>query len=241
MKVSEYVLDRVNRFQVGYVFTYTDFDLPAKDADAVMKALNRMVKSGKIKKLSKGKFYKPKNSQFGELKPDIYQFVKDLLEKDGKIIGYITGYSIYSQLGLTTQVYNTIQIGVNREKKATKRGMYKIKFIKQPNKITKENIPLLRILDSIRNIKKIPDTTVENSCIRLKAIINELEISDQEMLIKLVLKYNPATRALLGAILETVNNELDTDIIYKTLNPATSYSFKISEKILPNQLRWFIK
>jgi len=45
----------------------------------------------------------------------------------------------------------------------------------------------------------------------------------------------------LGAILETVNNELDTDIIYKTLNPATSYSFKISEKILPNQLRWFIK
>jgi len=241
MKVSEYVLDRVNRFQVGYVFTYTDFDLPAKDADAVMKALNRMVKSGKIKKLSKGKFYKPKNSQFGELKPDIYQFVKDLLEKDGKIIGYITGYSIYSQLGLTTQVYNTIQIGVNREKKATKRGMYKIKFIKQPNKITKENIPLLRILDSIRNIKKIPDTTVENSCIRLKAIINELEISDQEMLIKLVLKYNPATRALLGAILETVNNKLDTDIIYKTLNPATSYSFKISEKILPNQLRWFIK
>jgi len=241
MKVSEYVLDRVNKFQVGYVFTYTDFDLPAKSADAVMKALNRMVKYGKIKKLSKGKFYKPKNSQFGKLKPDIYQVVKDLLEKDGKIIGYLTGYSIYSQLGLTTQVYNTIQIGVNGEKKATKRGMYKIKFIKQPNKITKENIPLLRILDSIRNIKKIPDTTVEKSCIRLKAIINELEISDQEMLIKLVLKYNPATRALLGAILETVNNELDTDIIYKTLNPATSYSFKISEKTLPNQQKWFIK
>ncbi|MFO7827178.1 MAG: DUF6088 family protein [Bacteroidales bacterium] len=241
MKVSEYVLDRVNKFQVGYVFTYTDFGLPAKDADAVMKALNRMVKSGKIKKLSKGKFYKPKNSQFGELKPDIYQVVKDLLEKDGKIIGYITGYSIYSQLGLTTQVYNTIQIGVNREKKATKRGMYKIKFIKQPNKIKKENIPLLRILDSIRNIKKIPDTTVENSCIRLKAIINDLEMSDQEMLIKLALKYNPATRALVGAIIENVNSKLDTENLYKSLNPATSYSFKISEKTLPNQHKWFIK
>ena len=240
MKVSEYVLDRVNRFQVGYVFTYTDFDLPAKDADAVMKALNRMVKSGKIKKLSKGKFYKPKNSQFGELKPDIYQVVKDLLEKDGKIIGYFTGYSIYSQLGLTTQVYKTIQIGVNGEKKATKRGMYKIKFIKQPNTITKKNIPLLRILDSIRNIKKIPDTTVEKSCIRLKAIIKDLEISDQKLLMKLAMKYNPATRALLGAILENVN-KLDTDVIYKTLNPATSYTFNISEKTLPNQQKWFIK
>lgn len=241
MKVSEYVLDRVSRFQVGYVFTYTDFDLPAKNSDAVMKALNRMVKSGKIKKLSKGKFYKPKNSQFGELKPDIYQVVKDLLEKNGKIIGYITGYSIYAQLGLTTQVYNTIQIGVNGEKKATKRGMYKIKFIKQPNKITKENIPLLRILDSIRNIKKIPDTTVENSCIRLKAIINDLEMSDQEMLIKLAFKYNPAIRALVGAIIENVNSKLDTENLYKSLNPATSYSFKISEKTLPNQQKWFIK
>ncbi|MCK5028135.1 MAG: hypothetical protein KAR57_00780 [Bacteroidales bacterium] len=241
MKVSEYVLDKVNRFQVGYVFTYTDFNLPVNNTDAVMKALNRMVKSGKIRKLSKGKFYKPKKSQFGELKPDVYQVVKDLLEKDGKLIGYITGYSIYSKLGLTTQIYNTIQIGVKREKKATKRGMYKIKFIKQPNTITKESIPLLRILDSIRNIKKIPDTTVEKTCIRLKAIINDLEKSDQELLMKLALKYNPATKTLVGAIIENVNSELDTEIIYKTLNLATSYSFKITEKTLPNKQKWFIK
>lgn len=241
MKVSEYVLDKVNKFQAGYVFTYTDFNLSAKNADAVMKALNRMVKSGKLKKLSKGKFYKPKNSQFGELKPDIYQVVKDLLEKEGKIIGYITGYSIYSQLGLTTQVYNTIQIGVNREKKAIKRGMYNIKFIKQPNTITKENIPLLRILDGIRNIKQIPDTTVENSCVRLKAIIKDLKISDQKLLMKLAMKYNPATRSLLGAILENVNNKLDTDVIYKTLNPSTSYNFNNLKKTLTNQQKWFIK
>lgn len=241
MKVSEYVLDKVNKFQAGYVFTYTVFNLSAKNADAVMKALNRMVKSGKLKKLSKGKFYKPKNSQFGELKPDIYQVVKDLLEKEGKIIGYITGYSIYSQLGLTTQVYNTIQIGVNREKKAIKRGMYNIKFIKQPNTITKENIPLLRILDSIRNIKQIPDTTVENSCVRLKAIIKDLKISDQKLLMKLAMKYNPATRSLLGAILENVNNKLDTDVIYKTLNPSTSYNFNNLKKTLTNQQKWFIK
>lgn len=241
MKVSDIVKDKIDRLGNGFVFTYDYFQLRVDQISALKKVLSRMVKSGKLKKLSKGKFYKPKNSQFGELKPDIYQVVKDLLEKDGKIIGYLTGYSIYSQLGLTTQVYNTIQIGVNGEKKATKRGLYKIKFIKQPNKITKENIPLLRILDSIRNIKKIPDTTVEDSCIRLKAIINDLEMSDQEMLIKLALKYNPATRALVGAIIENVNSKLDTENLYKTLNPATSYSFKISEKTLPNQHKWFIK
>ncbi len=241
MKISDIVKDRIDRLESGFIFTYDYFQLGVDQISALKKVLSRMVDSGKLKKLSKGKFYKPKNSQFGELKPDIYQVVKDLLEKDGKILGYITGYSIYSQLGLTTQVYNTIQIGVNREKKATKRGMYKIKFIKQPNTITKENIPLLRILDSIRNIKKIPDTTVENSCSRLKVIINDLEIRGQEFLMKLAVRYNPATRALVGAIIENVNSKLDTNNIYKTLNPATGYSFKITEKTLPNQQKWFIK
>lgn len=241
VKVSDIVKDKIDRLESGYVFTYDYFSLGVNQISALKKVLSRMVKSGKIKKLSKGKFYKPQKSQFGELGADNYQVVKDLLEKDGKVIGYITGFSIYNQLGLTTQVYNTIQIGVNREKKAIQRGIYKIKFIKQPNKITKENILLLRILDSIRNIKKISDTTVENSCIRLKAIINELELKDQEKLIKLVLKYNPATRALFGAIIEDVNSKLETEIIYQSLNPATIYNFRITEKTLPNRQKWFIK
>jgi len=37
--------------------------------------------------------------------------VKDLLEDDGKLVGYLTGYSVYNQLGLSTQVNNTMQIG----------------------------------------------------------------------------------------------------------------------------------
>jgi len=241
MKVSDIVKDRIDRLESGFVFTYDYFQLGVDKISALKKVLSRMVDSGKLKKLSKGRFYKAKKSQFGELKPDVYQVVKDLLEKDGKVVGYITGYSVYSQLGLTTQIYNTIQIGVNGEKKATKRGMYMIRFMKQPNTITKESIPLLRILDSIRNIKKISDTTVEKACIRLKAIINDLEKSDQELLMKLALKYNPATKTLVGAIIENVNSELDTQILYKTLNSATSYSFNITEKTLPNKEKWFIK
>lgn len=64
--------------------------------EAVFKALNRMVKAGKISKLSKGKYYKPEKTPFGEWQPDQEQVVKDLLEDDGKLIGYLTGYSIYN-------------------------------------------------------------------------------------------------------------------------------------------------
>ena len=241
MKVSDIVKDKIGRLESGFVFTYDYFQVGVDQISALKKALSRLVESGKLRKLSKGRFYKPRNSQFGELKPDVYQIVKDLLEKGGKIIGYMTGYPVYNQLGLTTQVSGVIQIGTNNDKKALTRGMYKIKFIKQVNKITKENIPLLRILDSIRYIKNIPDTTDDKACIRLKSIIKKLKKEELELLMKLVLEYSPGTRALTGAIIESVNNDIEMGLIYKTLNPATKYSFSIIQKTLPNKQKWYIK
>ena len=129
MKITEYIAYSIDRLPKGYVFTYADFldkvkNIAAKrpskadrsiGKEAVIKALNRMALSGKITKLSKGKFYKSEKSAFGELQPNRYQIVKDLLEENGKITGYLTGYSIYNQLGLTTQISNIIQIGKNAE------------------------------------------------------------------------------------------------------------------------------
>ncbi|MCF8253069.1 MAG: hypothetical protein K9H61_07455 [Bacteroidia bacterium] len=57
-------------------------------------------------------------------------------------------------VGLTTQVYNTIQIGKNQVHPNFKRERYTIAYVKQKNTLTKENISLLQLLDAIRNIKK---------------------------------------------------------------------------------------
>ncbi len=200
-----------------------------------------MVASGKINKLSKGKYYKPEISVFGTLLPNQYQVVKDLLEKDGKIIGYITGYSNYNQLGLTTQVSNTIQIGRNEIRSSLQRGMYKIAFVKQKNTITKENIPLLQILDSIKDIRIIPDTTISASCTRLMAIIKTLSPEKQTQLVKLAIKYTPTTRALLGALLEQSGINTITDSLRKSLNPITVYKLSGIDGVLPNATNWNIK
>ncbi len=199
-----------------------------------------MVASGKINKLSKGKYYKPEISVFGTLLPNQYQVVKDLLEKDGKIIGYITGYSNYNQLGLTTQVSNTIQIGRNEIRPSLQRGMYKIAFVKQKNTITKENIPLLQILDAIKYIRIIPDTTISASCTRLMAIIKTLSAEKQTQLVKLAIKYTPTTRALLGALLEQIGISI-TDSLRKSLNPITVYKLSGIDGVLPNATNWNIK
>ncbi len=241
MNISNYIASQIDRLPRGYVFTYTDFISKVNKKEAIIKALNRMAAVGRIVKLAKGRFYKPETTPFGNLQPGFYQTVKDLLEDSGKIIGYLTGYSIYNKLGLTTQVSNTIQIGKNEIRPSFKRGLYTISFIKQKNTITKENIPLLQILDSIRTIKKIPDTTNGAAAKRFLAIISELTKTEITTLVRLALKYPPATRTLTGALLEEAGITEITEALRRSLNPITTYKLSgISNNISSTQ-NWNIK
>jgi hypothetical protein len=240
MKVSDYVWNKIGNFPKGYVFAYSDFQFEANSKEAVIKSLNRLAQAGEINKLAKGKFYKPEQTPFGDLLPDERQLVKDLLEKDGKIVGYLTGYNVYNQLGLSTQVGNIIQIGRINVRPATKRGNFKIVFIRQKNTITKDNIPLLQLLDAINNIKKIPDAPLVQSCKRFVAIISELSLDHVNSLVKLALKYPPATRALLGAFLDQAEIAIDTTALYKSLNPISNYKMSIGDAVLQYAEKWNI-
>lgn len=239
MKTSEYISFKIERMPKGYIFTYADFITDVGKKEAIIKALNRLVQTGKIAKLTKGKYYKPEITPFGNLQPSQYQIVKDLLEENSKVTGYLTGYSIYNQLALTTQVVNVIQIGKNTIRNDFKRDNYTISFILQKNNITKDNIPLLQILDSIRYVRKIPDTTIEASVKRLSAIVSSLSDTNAVKMIRLSQKYPPATRALLGAILDNTKN-IGTEQLYKTLNPITKYKLGIPESVLATSPKWNI-
>lgn len=240
MKTTEYIAITIDRLPKGYIFTYIDLITKVNQKEAVIKALNRLVASGKIAKLSKGKYYKPESTPFGNLQPNQAQVVKDLLEENGKITGYLTGYSIYNQLGFTTQVSNTIQIGKNQIRPNFKRERYTIAFVKQKNTITKENIPLLQLLDTIRYVKKIPDVSIESSCKRFLAIIKKLNKKEINTMIRLALKYPPATRALLGALLEQLQQGEATESLLKSLNPITKYKLPGATKALSNTEKWNI-
>ena len=241
MNISKEIRKKIVIFPDDYVFTASDFEMESQNQSAVVKALNRMAASGEITRLSKGKFYKARKTQFGELKPSAYQIAKDYIERNGKLIGYITGYSAYNALGLTTQISSYIQIGTNKSRRAVKRDKYTLSFILQQNTITKKNIEILRILDAIRFIREIPATTPNEACIRLKEIIKDLNDEQKEMLVKCSLKYTNYVRALCGAILEDIGydgNSLDS--IRKSLNGVTNYHLPISESVLPNKQNWRI-
>ncbi|MEI7527242.1 MAG: hypothetical protein WCJ95_23030, partial [Mariniphaga sp.] len=106
--------------------------------------------------------------------------------------------------------------------------------------ITKENIPLLQILDAIRYIKKIPDATVESSCKRLFAILKSLPDKDKSTLVRLALKYAPVTKALLGAMIDELQQSSLTEQLYKTLNPISKYKLSGVGKVLSTTEKWNI-
>ena len=240
MKTTDYIAVTIDRLPKGYVFTYADFTTEVNKKEAVIKALNRMVVSGKISKLAKGKYYKPEQTVFGTLRPNEFQVVKDLLEDDGKVIGYLTGYSIYNQLGLTTQVSNTIQIGRNEIRPMLKRERYTIKFIKQKNTITKENVSFLQFLDAIRYIKKIPDSSISSVCLRLLSLLKKPSDKNLATIVRLSQKYPPATRALLGALLEEIGVMQFQELLQKNLNPITKYKLSGITKTLKSAEKWNI-
>jgi predicted transcriptional regulator of viral defense system len=239
--ITEVVREAIENFAYGYAFTASDFSIDVAKQKSVNKVLENLTKTGKIRRLSKGRYYKTTTTEFGELPPDSYQIVKDLLTENGKQIGYITGYQIFNELGLTTQVSAILQIGTIKDKKSMKRSYYRIKFVKQWNTITKDNILLLQLLDCLRFFKYIPDAMPKDSCQRLLYLLSELNENQKNKIKKLARKYTPQAIALLGAMLETLNPNENLEMLKNALNFQTFYSLKIPREILPTQKNWNIR
>ncbi len=238
MKSTDLIVEALRTIPEGMVFDYSDLSLPGSLSLAAAQKLSRLTKSGELRKVGKGKFYKPKISKLGEVPPMIEGLTRDLLYKDGKQIGYITGVQVFSQMGLTTQISTKILIASNYYRRPLKRGGYEISYTSQLNEITEKNIPLLRLLDALKFLKEIPATTPDDAIRLIKGIIKNLSTDELALIEELSERYPPSARALLGSILDLEfgkGRELKTK-----LNPFTKYKIGISSQVLPNKAGWNI-
>lgn len=238
MVIGRMIKEKLSSTPEGVVLTTKDFDVEMRYQPALVKALNRLVHQGVLQKIAKGKYYIPKKSIFGMLKPSESELVKDFLEQDGKVVGYITGTNAFASMGLTTQISSSVLVGTNKYRRPVTRDEVKISFLLQLNPITSSNIPLLRILDALRLVKEIPATSPDECVINICRAIGLLSLEQRNELVELSLAYTPYVRALLGAIYEDLG--FDTEIISKTLNGVTSYKLPISDKALSNKRNWNI-
>lgn len=241
MSLASQIRTRINKFPEGKTFGYSDLLITKEDYVTAAKALERLQKEGLIKKMSKGVFYKPKQTVFGELKPDYTELLHPYLFENGKRVAYETGYSLYNRLKLTTQVAFRIKIASRDRRISINKGALRIDTVKSYVDVTGSNYKLLELLDAFKDIKRIPDASTENSTIILSNIIKELDDKQIAEMIKYALSYPPRVKALLGAVLENLNSQVNTNKLKQSLNPLTKFELGINKSVLPTINNWNIE
>ena len=241
MSLARQIRTRINQFPEGKTFGYSDLLITKEDYVTAAKALERLQKEGLIKKMSRGIFYKPKQTVFGELKPDYTEQLRPYLFENEKRVAYETGYSLYNRLRLTTQMAFRIKIASRDKRISVHKGAVKIDTVKSYVDVTDANYKLLELLDALKDIKRIPDASPDNSIVILTNIIKELSDKQISEMIKCALSYPPRVKALFGAVLENINTQINTSKLKQSLNPLTKFKLGIEKTVLPTINNWNIE
>lgn len=240
MKTAEKIARKINHMEPGTTFKYRQLGVDRSEYSAAAKAIERYIQKGMIKRLSTGIFYKPKQTEFGELRPREEELLKPYLFENGKRIAYITGIALYNRMGLTSQVPKTIKVASRKKRITTQIGGLKVKPVKSYIDVTNENVHLLEILDALKDFKSIPDIDMQSAIMILQNKIANLSESDQKKMLNYALKYPPRTRALLGAIMDSLKENHSFEKLKESLNPLTSFDLGINVQILSTAPKWHI-
>lgn len=172
--IKEYIMQFYNEKEKENVF------------NNVKAILNRLTKENIIKTAYKGIYYIPIENIFGEIPLATRKIVKYkyLVDKLGNVKGYVTGATLFNQVGLTTQVPNVIDIATNECKNYNKyTNNYLNTIIRKPKiEVTTENYKYLQLFDLIENKDNI-NIEVEDEDEMIYKFIQENKL-DFEKIIK---------------------------------------------------------
>jgi hypothetical protein len=222
-------------------FGYGELTIPAQQYPSAAKVLERLQQKGLIRKLSKGIFYKPKTTVFGEKRPGEEQVLKPYLYREGQRIAYITGTYLYNQMGLTTQVPAVIQIASRERRIFVNRGTVHATAVKSYVDVTEDNYQLLGLLDVLKDLKDIPDVYMQAAIGIIIDQIQQLIESKLKEIVGYALKYPPRVRALLGAVLSSIGKGAIAKALKESLNPLTVFKLGINDTLLPSAAEWNIQ
>jgi len=189
MALATDIRKQIKQLTEGKTFGYDDLRIAKEDYATAAKALERLQKEGLIKKVSKGVFYKPEQTVFGELKPDYSELLRPYLFENGKRIAYETGTSLYNRMGLTTQMAFRIKIASRGKRININQESLKADAVKSYTEVTDTNYETLGLLDAFKDVKRIPDCSVAQAVRRLTAIVKALNDKQIDSLIRYALLY----------------------------------------------------
>ena len=235
MSAYKLIEKKINSLPQGAIVTLNEFE-NVGSRSAIVTALARLTKKNVIVRVRRGLYLKPKETKLGTLPPSREAVISAITQKGSK--SYLSGLSAYNRLGLTTQVPNVFTLKGGATNSEIKIGGTRIEIKAGKSPKSRKDIPLLMLLDSMRDIKQIPDSSIKDSLQIFKGRISSMDKLQKLKLVDLALKDKPMVRAILGAILDEMNPEI-TERLTKSMNPLTS--FKLGETALKFAKKWKIK
>ena len=241
MSIAAAVNKMIDRTTPGQIFGYAVFPQYQEAPGAVVRAVNRSVESKRLKRVSKGRFYVPRKGVLGDMPVSDEARLRDVLYRNEQRCGYVTGPALYNRLGLTTQVPKTITVATNRAAQTKNLGTIRIKLTPRRVPISDTVVPLLEILDVLRDLKQLADTGIGRVLDTQAKRLMDLVPAERKNLQRLAVDYyNAGTRALLGMLL-TRNRQEILPTLRSSINPTTRFNLGIDSEEWPEGRAWNIR
>lgn len=170
------------------------------------KTLERMCKKGFLVHLTKGLYYRPKNTRFGTV-PISEKDIVDHYIKDNQ--GIVVGYRLYNQKGLTTQISKRVEI-LSSAVPGKKKNIHNVYVMNISISLTPETIPIIETLEILQNYKSIEDINNTALAAYMKEFARQYSDEDTVYVLK-NRKYKKSTIAFLESFLNhfQVKNSLN--------------------------------
>ena len=197
-----------------------DFDgLPST---AVAQALSRLTRQGILERLSKGTYYRPRQTTFGKSVPNPATVQK--LASRRKTV-FPSGISAANLLGFTTQTARRGEVSTSALSLPRKLiGADTLVHTRRPEAWAGLSDADAALLDFLRRGGRTSELSPEETTRRTLALISEK--GRMERLIKVADSEPPRVRALLGALAEEIGKNAATRTrLRASLNPLSRFDF----------------
>lgn len=192
-------------------------------AQTFYKILERFSKSGKLVHLSKGIYYRPKQTRFGLVPISEDEIAKYYLKNKQ---GILVGYRMFNQKGITTQIGKQIEI-LSTILTETQKNICNVSVRRLSTPLNDETIPVIESMEILQAYPLIED-------INEKALVEHMASFAQvyeESAMKAVLetrRYRKSTIAFMAAFLDyhQINHSLN-----KYLSPMSDYKIPNVEEL----------
>lgn len=187
------------------------------------KTLERMSKAGKLNKAAKGVYYLPKNSRFGPVPLSEEDIILAFTKEN---TGTVVGYSLYNQLGLTTQIPKITKV-LSASLETQTKAIQNVAVFYSPLWFSREVEYMVHTLDVLQNLGQIQDL---NQHALISYCEKMAEAYDQSVFDEVITKqkYSKSTIAFLQSILTFYNKE---NGLSKYLSSLSTYKFPRIENL----------